>query len=152
MHERRVIPAKGNQKLHCDKPLWPICGANCNWWYKRFRDTGSCLGELEDGKALEIRREFRISSPPPPSSSPTSIMVLPNAPEDSPWDSETSKKFERSVAENIPSPPRDRHLTPALCSKRPGEYLDPCQEAAARSLKCLHRNGGARDMCADYFQ
>jgi hypothetical protein len=37
-------------------------------------------------------------------------------------------------------------------SKRPGEYLDPCQEAAARSLKCLHRNGGDRDMCTDYFQ
>jgi cytochrome c oxidase assembly protein subunit 23 len=37
-------------------------------------------------------------------------------------------------------------------SKRPGEYLDPCQEAAARSLKCLHRNGGDRVMCTDYFQ
>lgn len=39
-----------------------------------------------------------------------------------------------------------------LCSKRPGEFLDPCQEAASRSLKCLHRNGGDRDMCTDYFQ
>lgn len=37
-------------------------------------------------------------------------------------------------------------------SKRPGEYLDPCQEAASRSLKCLHRNGGDREMCTDYFQ
>jgi len=37
-------------------------------------------------------------------------------------------------------------------SKRPGEYFDPCQEAAARSLKCLHRNGGDREMCTDYFQ
>jgi cytochrome c oxidase assembly protein subunit 23 len=50
---------------------------------------------------------------------------------DSPWDSKTREKFE---------------------SKQPGEYLDPCQEAASRSLKCLHRNGGDREMCTDYFQ
>lgn len=48
-----------------------------------------------------------------------------------PWDSKTSEKFN---------------------SKLPGEYLDPCQEAASRSLKCLHRNGGDREMCTDYFQ
>ncbi|GAM84083.1 hypothetical protein ANO11243_020750 [Dothideomycetidae sp. 11243] len=36
-------------------------------------------------------------------------------------------------------------------SKRNSEYLDPCQAAADRSLKCLRRNGGARDMCVDYF-
>ena len=38
------------------------------------------------------------------------------------------------------------------CSKRHSEYFDPCQEAASRSLRCLHRNGGDRDLCADYFQ
>jgi len=37
-------------------------------------------------------------------------------------------------------------------SKRPGEYFDPCQEAAARSLKCLHRNADNKEMCNDYFQ
>ncbi|CAG8961091.1 hypothetical protein HYFRA_00002634 [Hymenoscyphus fraxineus] len=47
-----------------------------------------------------------------------------------PWDKKTSEKFE---------------------SKRLSEYYDPCQEAADRSLKCLHRNGGDRQMCADYF-
>ncbi|KAF7937705.1 uncharacterized protein EAE97_007501 [Botrytis byssoidea] len=52
-------------------------------------------------------------------------------PTENPWDKETSQKFE---------------------SKRPGEYFDPCQEAASRSLKCLARNGGDRDMCTDYFQ
>ncbi|KAL1302253.1 hypothetical protein AAFC00_002675 [Neodothiora populina] len=36
-------------------------------------------------------------------------------------------------------------------SKQYSEYFDPCQEAADRSLKCLRRNGGARDMCTDYF-
>ncbi|KAG7002126.1 hypothetical protein G7Y79_00028g061470 [Physcia stellaris] len=36
--------------------------------------------------------------------------------------------------------------------KRNSEYFDPCQDAATRSLKCLHRNGGDRDMCSDYFQ
>lgn len=39
-----------------------------------------------------------------------------------------------------------------LSSKRNSEYFDPCQEAATRSLKCMHRNGGDRDMCSDYFQ
>jgi hypothetical protein len=37
-------------------------------------------------------------------------------------------------------------------SKQNSEYFDPCQEAASRSLKCLHRNGGSREMCLDYFQ
>ena len=32
------------------------------------------------------------------------------------------------------------------------EFLDPCQEAAARSIRCLHRNGGDRSLCSDYFQ
>ncbi|KAF1355074.1 hypothetical protein BDV97DRAFT_289372, partial [Delphinella strobiligena] len=36
-------------------------------------------------------------------------------------------------------------------SKQNSQYFDPCQEAADRSLKCLRRNGGARDMCMDYF-
>lgn len=37
-------------------------------------------------------------------------------------------------------------------SKQYSQYFDPCQEAASRSLRCLHRNGGDRDMCSDYFQ
>ncbi|KAI9650146.1 Mitochondrial copper homeostasis protein [Ciborinia camelliae] len=45
---------------------------------------------------------------------------------------------------------QDADFSPS--SKRPGEYFDPCQEAATRSLKCLARNGGDRDMCTDYFQ
>jgi len=32
------------------------------------------------------------------------------------------------------------------------EYYDPCQEAANKSIKCLHRNRGDKSMCADYFQ
>ena len=36
-------------------------------------------------------------------------------------------------------------------NKEHSKYLDPCQEAADRSLKCLRRNGGSRDMCMDYF-
>ena len=39
-----------------------------------------------------------------------------------------------------------------LYSKSKSEYLDPCQEAAARSIRCLHRNGGDRALCQDYFQ
>ncbi|CAK7210668.1 hypothetical protein SBRCBS47491_000853 [Sporothrix bragantina] len=37
-------------------------------------------------------------------------------------------------------------------TKSKSEYLDPCQEAAARSIRCLHRNGGDRALCQDYFQ
>ena len=59
------------------------------------------------------------------------IMSSKDTAVESPWDSKTREKFE---------------------SKQPGEYLDPCQEAASRSLKCLHRNGGDREMCTDYFQ
>ncbi|KAF2842891.1 hypothetical protein M501DRAFT_906595, partial [Patellaria atrata CBS 101060] len=49
----------------------------------------------------------------------------------SPWDAESSNKFN---------------------SKQYSEYFDPCQEAANRSLKCLNRNGGDKEMCTDYFQ
>ncbi|KAK4462602.1 hypothetical protein QBC42DRAFT_267574 [Cladorrhinum samala] len=48
-----------------------------------------------------------------------------------PWNRETKHKFEG----------KDR-----------SEFLDPCQEAAARSIRCLHRNAGDRTMCSDYFQ
>jgi len=37
-------------------------------------------------------------------------------------------------------------------NKQSSEYFDPCQAAAERSLKCLHRNQGDREFCADYFQ
>ena len=37
-------------------------------------------------------------------------------------------------------------------SKPHSKFFDPCQEAAERSIKCLHRNGGDRQLCMDYFQ
>ncbi|KAK8165892.1 hypothetical protein BC567DRAFT_18007 [Phyllosticta citribraziliensis] len=37
-------------------------------------------------------------------------------------------------------------------TKSLSEYYDPCQDAATRSIRCLHRNGGDRDLCRDYFQ
>jgi hypothetical protein len=37
-------------------------------------------------------------------------------------------------------------------SKRASEYYDPCQEAANKSIKCMYRNNGDREMCQDYFQ
>ncbi|KAH6675262.1 cytochrome c oxidase-assembly factor cox-23, mitochondrial [Plectosphaerella plurivora] len=48
-----------------------------------------------------------------------------------PWTEETKQKFE---------------------NKSKSLYFDPCQEAAARSIKCLNRNGGDREMCGDFFQ
>ncbi|KAF2810406.1 uncharacterized protein BDZ99DRAFT_462981 [Mytilinidion resinicola] len=32
------------------------------------------------------------------------------------------------------------------------QYFDPCEEAAQRSLRCLYRNEGDREMCTDFFQ
>ncbi|TKA26307.1 hypothetical protein B0A50_05086 [Salinomyces thailandicus] len=37
-------------------------------------------------------------------------------------------------------------------NKRHSEYFDPCQETADKSLRCLRRNGGDRQMCSDFFQ
>ncbi|KAF1953940.1 hypothetical protein CC80DRAFT_476852 [Byssothecium circinans] len=37
-------------------------------------------------------------------------------------------------------------------NKAYSEYFDPCQEAAQKSIRCLHRNGGEREMCTDFFQ
>lgn len=37
-------------------------------------------------------------------------------------------------------------------SKRNSEYFDPCQDFASKSIRCLHRNGGDKEMCTDYFQ
>ncbi|EAQ83122.1 hypothetical protein CHGG_10940 [Chaetomium globosum CBS 148.51] len=51
--------------------------------------------------------------------------------EKDPWNRDTKNKFEG----------KDR-----------SEFLDPCQEAAARSIRCLNRNGGDRTLCSDYFQ
>lgn len=47
----------------------------------------------------------------------------------------------------------DLKLTYLHCySKNPSEYFDPCQDFADRSIKCMRRNAGDRDMCHDYFQ
>jgi hypothetical protein len=43
-------------------------------------------------------------------------------------------------------------LAHTIYSKRSSEYFDPCQEFANKSIKCLHRNGGDKEMCTDYFQ
>ncbi|KAL7266746.1 Mitochondrial copper homeostasis protein, partial [Rhizina undulata] len=36
-------------------------------------------------------------------------------------------------------------------NKSESQYVDPCQEAANRSIRCLKRNGADREMCNDYF-
>ncbi|PGH15869.1 hypothetical protein AJ80_05400 [Polytolypa hystricis UAMH7299] len=37
-------------------------------------------------------------------------------------------------------------------SKPASEFLDPCQDFANRSIKCMRRNANDRDLCQDYFQ
>jgi hypothetical protein len=59
-----------------------------------------------------------------------------------------------------PVRPSPIHLMPAAgmlngClhyRKRSSEYYDPCQDFANKSIKCMHRNNGDRDMCQDYFK
>ncbi|KAI0136208.1 cytochrome c oxidase-assembly factor cox-23, mitochondrial [Xylariales sp. AK1849] len=58
-------------------------------------------------------------------------MSSQNNSNDNPWDQENKRKFQ---------------------NKSKSEYFDPCQEAAARSIRCLNRNRGDRAMCTDYFE
>ncbi|KAI5295348.1 Mitochondrial copper homeostasis protein [Ascosphaera acerosa] len=37
-------------------------------------------------------------------------------------------------------------------NKNASQYYDPCQEFATKSIRCLNRNGGNRELCSDYFQ
>ncbi|QDS67646.1 Mitochondrial copper homeostasis protein [Venturia effusa] len=50
---------------------------------------------------------------------------------ESPWSKDKAKKFE---------------------TKPHSKYYDPCQDAASRSIKCLQRNAGDKEMCQDFFQ
>lgn len=68
-----------------------------------------------------------------------------------PWNDKTKEKFNRYVLASCAKVDLQELTTMALCSKSKSEWLDPCQEAAARSIKCLNRNGGDRAMCQDYF-
>jgi cytochrome c oxidase assembly protein subunit 23 len=66
------------------------------------------------------------------------------------WTGPTADKFEKCAV-----PPhllRDHGTDSTLDSKQYSQYFDPCQEAAQKSIRCLHRNGGDREMCSDFFQ
>ncbi|KAK5951570.1 Mitochondrial copper homeostasis protein [Knufia fluminis] len=36
--------------------------------------------------------------------------------------------------------------------KSVSKYYDPCQDAANKSIRCMNRNNGDREMCQDFFQ
>lgn len=71
-----------------------------------------------------------------------------------------SMSIQHIIPPSTPTPPHTHthtinepiSLTRFHRSKRYSEYFDPCQEAANKSLKCLRRNGGDREMCQDYFE
>ncbi|KAF3906157.1 hypothetical protein ABW20_dc0100637 [Dactylellina cionopaga] len=48
--------------------------------------------------------------------------------------------------------PVDEDVKRQFEAKGSSKFFDPCQDAANRSLKCLRRNMGDREMCTDYFQ
>ncbi|KAK7703212.1 Mitochondrial copper homeostasis protein [Diaporthe eres] len=58
-------------------------------------------------------------------------MASPSDKGEDPWNDNTKEKFN---------------------SKSKSKWLDPCQEAASKSIKCLNRNGGDKAMCQDYFE
>jgi len=60
-----------------------------------------------------------------------------------------------SVAYTAPTyreDPVDAKVKRKFRGKGASEYYDPCQDAANRSIQCLNRNFGDREMCSDYFQ
>ncbi|GAB1317401.1 Coiled-coil-helix-coiled-coil-helix domain-containing protein 7 [Madurella fahalii] len=57
-----------------------------------------------------------------------------------------------STADSSSAEPWNRETKDKFESKDRSEFLDPCQDVAARSIRCLHRNGGDRSFCGDYFQ
>lgn len=88
-------------------------------------------------------------------------MASPADKGEEPWNDETKEKFNRLVATPrtprfFPHGPVGFSLTDLLpllpSSKSKSKWLDPCQEAASKSIKCLNRNGGDRAMCQDYFE
>ncbi|KAF2405318.1 hypothetical protein EJ06DRAFT_552731 [Trichodelitschia bisporula] len=66
------------------------------------------------------------------------------------WTEEKAAKFERSVPLDTDFGAIDEFADGR--NKAYSKYFDPCQEAASRSLKCLKRNGGDKEMCQDYFE
>ncbi|KAL1640340.1 Mitochondrial copper homeostasis protein [Diplodia intermedia] len=56
------------------------------------------------------------------------------------------------AADDKPENPWTDSAASTFDGKQHSQYFDPCQEAASKSLRCLHRNGGDREMCSDYFQ
>src|ERR1700744_4046814 len=92
-------------------------------------------------------------------SSPTNDMSTPaqsqqtvdSDPQADTW--EKSKATFQSYVGAIPGMLHRAALTAgAMHRKRSSEYYDPCQEFANKSIKCMHRNNGDRDMCQDYFK
>ncbi|KAF9730600.1 Mitochondrial copper homeostasis protein [Paraphaeosphaeria minitans] len=67
-----------------------------------------------------------------------------------------SKKDAPTTSAPGDAPSTDNQWTGATATrfenKAYSEYFDPCQEAANKSIRCLNRNGGDREMCSDFFQ
>ncbi|KAG5971328.1 Mitochondrial copper homeostasis protein [Claviceps cyperi] len=51
-----------------------------------------------------------------------------------------------------PKDPFSKDIRRKFETKSHSKFVDPCQEAAQRSYKCLFRNDGDKSMCSDYFQ
>ncbi|KAK8177225.1 hypothetical protein IWX90DRAFT_482242 [Phyllosticta citrichinensis] len=62
---------------------------------------------------------------------------------ENPWTDKTAAKFNKYAILSLPGPTARDYASPTL------PYPT---EAATRSIRCLHRNGGDRDLCSDYFQ
>lgn len=60
---------------------------------------------------------------------------------------ETAERAEASGKETTWDKSKSEYTT-----KRVSKYVDPCQDAANKSIRCMNRNGGDKEMCQDFFQ
>jgi len=128
----------------------------CPLWL--LTDVGDLWVRDDVGVAVHLESNQEHETAPLP---PASIFYAPAKVTLQPW-------RPRQTARQVPGPQRPRRslkgeFPPSLpsnanadlrrvYSKDRSEWFDPCQEAASRSIRCLHRNGGDRSLCSDYFQ
>jgi hypothetical protein len=116
-----------------------------------------------------IRRASGIISPRHLSSAPRLLHLVLNMSGErdpsTPWSATNAAKFEGYDFAFVPIlMTTDSCLAPLMIlriqlanplplhRKDYSKHFDPCQEAANKSIKCLHRNPANKDLCNDYFQ
>jgi cytochrome c oxidase assembly protein subunit 23 len=125
----------------------------CSAWLTSANPRlGVLSGPVPDQTTTPVHHHRECTAPLCIGRDRPAIMASKVNSEAGPWNRETKDKFEGRVCAVPPRFGLSALLTFGGNSKDRSEYLDPCQEAAARSIRCLHRNGGDRTLCSDYFE